>query len=860
MLSRTLLSLVVILAFHRGYSQTAKTDSVLNSIETIDNVKERVDRYNALASELSHYNSHEALRVAERAFEESKKHDYVDGMRYALILRAVNFYTHGKFRDALDLYHQSGSLNTAEDELTGYNMIMIGNVYQSMARYDSAQYFYDNGIRILESLHTTRFLAYAYKNLGKLNALQWKNEEAENILLKAYSLYEKKRNEWGMADTWFSLADVRTNMGDYKEAYRYIDQACQIADATSDRFLVLYCLINRGEINFTTGEYAEALNNLFTALEQMDSIEQPETLARLYQDIGDVYEALGQNESALKYYLESLKIAESIGVKQLIAKAKSNIAWIYKNQSNFVLAHMNLDESMQIRKEIGDAHGVSNCLNVLGVIYLVEKKYDSAMVVIRESLDIRRELDYKLGISACLYNMALVLEEEKKYDDALDLQMQALGIEKQIGNSFSMGISYNSIGSLYTKKLDLPRARQFLTMAEQMAREAGSKTLTMNNHYYWADYYEKKGDLRSALDHHRLYAQMNDSIFNDVSATKLAELQALYQLEKKDQEIKLLNQTRQLQATEITLQRSRIGLQMIIIFSIVLGLLLVSLLALKTYQFNKGIRKANKAITEQKEEIQSQSEELIEANATIANINKDLENKIEQRTKALTQAYKELDTFFYRSSHDFRRPLTTFLGLAEVAYVTVRDPNALELFDKVRETAVNLDKMLVKLQSISDVGSQELVYKEVFLKEIFDNVCDSFRDEMQRRSIKTSTDIKLATPFISYPAMVKTVVENLVENAIHFCGAENCYIKLKAYTSGSYVVMDIQDNGQGIGTEYHDQVFDMYFRASERSKGNGLGLYIVKKAVEKLEGSITLSSVPGAGTTFTVMFPNNLMV
>jgi signal transduction histidine kinase len=52
----------------------------------------------------------------------------------------------------------------------------------------------------------------------------------------------------------------------------------------------------------------------------------------------------------------------------------------------------------------------------------------------------------------------------------------------------------------------------------------------------------------------------------------------------------------------------------------------------------------------------------------------------------------------------------------------------------------------------------------------------------------------------------------------------------------------------------------MYFRASERSKGNGLGLYIVKKAVEKLEGSITLSSVPGAGTTFTVMFPNNLMV
>jgi signal transduction histidine kinase/tetratricopeptide (TPR) repeat protein len=860
MLNRNSLCLIVILAFHTGYCQTARTDSILHSIETIDNEKERIDRYNALASELSHYNSHEALRVADKAFNESEKAQYVDGMRYALILKAVNFYTHGKFRDALALYHRSGALNPSEDELAGYNLVMIGNVYQSMALYDSAYHFYQRGIGILEGLNTTRFLAYAYKNVGKLNAVQWKNEEAEKILLKAYSLYEKKNNQWGMADTWFALADVKTNMGQYQEAYSDIDRACKIADATADRFLVLYCLINRGEIDFTTGEYSEALNNLFAALEKMDSIEQPETLARLYQDIGDVYEALGQNESALKYYLESLKISENIGVKHLIAKAKSNIAWIYKNQSNFALAHMNLNESMKLRKEIGDVHGVSNCLNVLGVIYLVEKKYDSALAVISQSLEIRRKLDYKLGISACLFNMGLVLEEQQKYDEALDLQMQALEIEKQIGNSFSMGISYNSIGSLYTKKLELSRARQFLELAEKMSGEAGSKTLTMNNHYYWADYYEKKGDFRSALAHHRAYALMNDSIFNDVSATKLAELQALYQLEKKDQEIKLLNQTRQLQATEITLQRSRINFQMIIIVSIIFGLLLVSLLALKSYQFNKRIRKANREITEQKEEIQSQSEELIEANATIANINKDLENKIEQRTKALTQAYKELDTFFYRSSHDFRRPLTTFLGLAEVANVTVKDPNALELFDKVRETAVNLDKMLVKLQSISDVGSQEFVYKEVFLKEIFDNVCDSFRDELQRKSIKTSTDIRLETPFISYPAMVKTVVENIVENAIHFCGAESCYIRLKARTSGSYVVMDIQDNGQGIGSEYHEQVFEMYFRASERSKGNGLGLYIVKKAVEKLDGSITLSSIPGSGTTFTVMFPNNLMV
>jgi signal transduction histidine kinase len=305
------------------------------------------------------------------------------------------------------------------------------------------------------------------------------------------------------------------------------------------------------------------------------------------------------------------------------------------------------------------------------------------------------------------------------------------------------------------------------------------------------------------------------------------------------------------------MQRSKINFQTIVIASGVLVLLLISFIAIKVRQYNKKIEKANRDILEKNEEIQSQSEELIEANSTIANINRELENKIENRTAALTQAYKELDTFFYRSSHDFRRPLTTFLGLAEVANVTVKDPNALELFQKVRETAVNLDKMLVKLQSISDVGSQQLVFKEVFLKDIFDNVSDVFRDELARKNIRTSVDLKLTHPFVSYPAMIRTIIENLVENAIQFCGVDACYIKLHAHEEGRYVVIELEDNGQGVGREYQDLIFDMYFRASERSKGNGLGLYIVKKAVEKLDGSISIKSEVGKGSTFTIMLPNN---
>jgi signal transduction histidine kinase len=199
------------------------------------------------------------------------------------------------------------------------------------------------------------------------------------------------------------------------------------------------------------------------------------------------------------------------------------------------------------------------------------------------------------------------------------------------------------------------------------------------------------------------------------------------------------------------------------------------------------------------------------------------------------------------------------MGLAEVAKITVKDQNALELFSKVNDTAHYLDKMLVKLQSISDVGGQELVYKEIFLKEIFDTVCDTFREDLQRRNIKTFCEIDLNGSFYSYPALLRIIIENLVENSIFFSRVEDPTIHFKAYRQENDVIMEVHDNGEGIGKEYLDRIFEMYFRANERSKGNGLGLYIVSKAVEKLRGQLSLQSEVHKGSVFTITFPGNQM-
>jgi signal transduction histidine kinase len=108
--------------------------------------------------------------------------------------------------------------------------------------------------------------------------------------------------------------------------------------------------------------------------------------------------------------------------------------------------------------------------------------------------------------------------------------------------------------------------------------------------------------------------------------------------------------------------------------------------------------------------------------------------------------------------------------------------------------------------------------------------------------------------------MFKIIVENLVENAIAFSRSVDPFIAIRVteVNNGTgRLIMEVEDNGQGIGEQYQPLIFEMYFRGNDRSKGNGLGLYIVKKAVGKLSGTVAFTSSVGHGSVFSIDLPTN---
>jgi signal transduction histidine kinase len=564
------------------------------------------------------------------------------------------------------------------------------------------------------------------------------------------------------------------------------------------------------------------------------------------------------------------------------------LSWVFYERKDYANALQYINDARAIRETIGDQRGIGNCFNVVGLIQLDQQSFANALDNFAKALEVWKAIGHEEGVAAILFNQSLVFVQQGDFAKAYDYQLKAIEVERKVLNEKNLGTSYNFLGNLLIKMNRLDEAAAYLEKARLLAKQTGSLIQIRTNHLFWANYYEARGDYKNALREQVRFNAINDSLYRESGALKIAEMEALYQVEQKEQEIKLLNQQAQLQAQEMKLQESSLRWQRGITLGALLALVLISLFAISTYRYNRQIEKANREILEQKEEIQAQaeeltegnqlltrlnrevtekneeiqaqSEELMEAHDTILRINQSLEERIEKRTNDLKQAYKELDTFFYRSSHDFRRPLTTFLGLAEVAKITVKDHNALELFEKVRETASNLDKMLVKLQSISDVGSQHLVYKEVFPEQLLEDIRQNFEAELVRKLIDLKYEVNLQRPFHSYPALIRIVLENLIENAVFFCGTTEPSIRVEITEAhDNEVKIEVRDNGQGIAPDLQSRVFDMYFRGNERSKGNGLGLYIVKKAVEKLNGHIEMESTLYAGTTFKVYLPNQPM-
>lgn len=231
------------------------------------------------------------------------------------------------------------------------------------------------------------------------------------------------------------------------------------------------------------------------------------------------------------------------------------------------------------------------------------------------------------------------------------------------------------------------------------------------------------------------------------------------------------------------------------------------------------------------------------------------EQETAEKSILLMKTNEELDRFVYSASHDMRAPLNSLLGLVNLAELSDETKELKLYLSMMKERIKVMEGFIKEVTDYSRNARSEVVLKSHFVAKIVNEVLEnlSFYEAAQHINLILKIDPELVVNTDS--SRLKVILNNLVYNAYKYYNKdiESPFIAITAQSLDGIVKIEIEDNGIGIDDEHHQKIFNMFYRATENSEGSGLGLYIVKETLEKIGGTISVSSVKGKGSIFSVM-------
>ncbi len=204
------------------------------------------------------------------------------------------------------------------------------------------------------------------------------------------------------------------------------------------------------------------------------------------------------------------------------------------------------------------------------------------------------------------------------------------------------------------------------------------------------------------------------------------------------------------------------------------------------------------------------------------NANEELKSTLEtnkRQTKIIEDKNSELDAFFYRISHDLKGPVASLLGLSELAKMEVKDESAREYLEIQHSQIERLNNIITGLINLTQLNHADLCKQEIEFEKMIDECIGSFQGFP---NFSTITFRKIVAPGIEFQTewtLLNAIVQNLIENAIKYSRGQSPYVEIRVQQNNGHVVLEVEDNGQGIAQEHQVKIFEMFFRATPNASG-----------------------------------------
>ena len=248
---------------------------------------------------------------------------------------------------------------------------------------------------------------------------------------------------------------------------------------------------------------------------------------------------------------------------------------------------------------------------------------------------------------------------------------------------------------------------------------------------------------------------------------------------------------------------------------------------------------------------------LRDARSELETTNERLEEQVQQRTAELRETILELEAFSYSVSHDMRSPLRAMQGYADALleeYQSSLNETAVKYLTRIRRAAQRMDLLIQDVLAYSRVAKGEVELGSVNIENVIADVIQHYPQLQPDRS-KIVIEGRIP-PVLGHEAYVTQIVSNLLGNAVKFVEPGRIpEVRISARNEGEMVRLSFRDNGVGIAQHQQAHIFQIFGRVYSEKKfeGTGIGLAIVKKAAERMRGSVGVISQLGRGSEFFVL-------
>lgn len=622
-------------------------------------------------------------------------------------------------------------------------------------------------------------------------------DSAELLAQKGIELAQQRKQDRMEAFGHNAMGYVKYFKGDYQASIASFQHYYEASERTHNKIAMAFARNNEGNVYIELGDYVTAIDKYKEALEIRKDANDTVGIAMSYNNMGYIYKDLGDYEKAISNFLYALRIYEKKGDRKSIGMTYNYIGTVYWRKKDFALAHQNIDKALKIHQELNDDGNTAICLHTKGAVYGDEKKYDSALYVFDKAKALYEKNTDPRQLALTHADIAEIFERKQMHDSAIYHFQKGISYNNSIGNKRSLASLYNGLASALIHTGKLANGKQYLDSAMMVMEQTRKKEDFKNYYKVLSDYYRATGDNAMALKCLDLHTTYKDSLLNEENQKAIADMQTKYDVEKKDQQIKLQN-------SELLRRNIMLGS---------LGALSLLLLLLGISYYN---RLKLKQQTRLQEEIMRQQD---------------------FATKAVIEAEENERKRIGSDLHD---------GVGQLMSAAKMNLSAIE--DRVTFKTDQDKQAYEKSIALVDEGCREVravshsIMPNALLRAGLSNAIKEFIEKLDNRTLKINLhSVGLNERLDSnVETVLYRIIQECVNNVIKHSGANSLDISLIKDMDG--ISATIEDNGKG-------------FHVAETQKADGIGLKNIQTRVNYLKGTIDIDSAPGRGTLVAIHVP-----